>query len=62
MRTGSTFKWKTSGCYELADWLVLRGFYSTGFRAPTPGQSNIRVNGIEVSQETRQLEASQAPG
>lgn len=38
---GSTFNWKASGRYELTDWLAVRGSYSTGFRAPTPGQSNI---------------------
>lgn len=38
---GSTFNYKVSGRYELTDWLALRGSYSTGFRAPTPGQSNI---------------------
>ena len=38
---GSTFNWKVSGRYELTDWLALRASYSTGFRAPTPGQSNI---------------------
>lgn len=38
---GSTFNYKVSSRYELTDWMALRGSYSTGFRAPTPGQSNI---------------------
>ena len=36
---GSTFNWKVSGRYELTDSLALRGSVNTGFRAPTPGQS-----------------------
>lgn len=38
---GSTFNWKVSGRYDLTDWVAVRASYSTGFRAPTPGQSNI---------------------
>lgn len=38
---GSTFNWKASGRYEITDWFAVRGSVSTGFRAPTPGQSNI---------------------
>ncbi len=37
---GSTLNGKFSGRFELTDWLGLRATYSTGFRAPTPGQSN----------------------
>lgn len=36
---GSTFNWKVSGRYELTDSFALRGSVNTGFRAPTPGQS-----------------------
>ncbi|SNT18949.1 iron complex outermembrane recepter protein [Azospirillum sp. RU38E] len=36
---GSTFNWKVSGRYELTDDFALRGSVNTGFRAPTPGQS-----------------------
>lgn len=39
---GSTFNWKLSGRVELTDWLAVRASANTGFRAPTPGQSNIR--------------------
>lgn len=38
---GGTFNWKLSSRLELTDWLAVRGSYNTGFRAPTPGQSNI---------------------
>jgi iron complex outermembrane receptor protein len=38
---GSTFNWKLTGRYELFDGLAVRGSLNTGFRAPTPGQSNI---------------------
>ncbi|MCR5880112.1 TonB-dependent siderophore receptor [Phenylobacterium sp. J367] len=38
---GSTFNWKLTARYELFDGLALRGSVNTGFRAPTPGQSNI---------------------
>jgi iron complex outermembrane receptor protein len=38
---GGTFNWKLSSRLEVTDWLALRAGYNTGFRAPTPGQSNI---------------------
>ena len=37
---GSTVNGKLSGRFEVASGFALRGSYSTGFRAPTPGQSN----------------------
>ncbi len=37
---GTTTNGKLSGRYRLTDSLQLRGGVSTGFRAPTPGQSN----------------------
>lgn len=37
---GSTANWKVSGRYSFTDNFAIRGAYSTGFRAPTPGQSN----------------------
>ena len=39
---GSTFDYKISYKWELNDSLRLRGSVSTGFRAPTVGQSNVR--------------------
>jgi iron complex outermembrane recepter protein len=40
---GSTANWKIAGNYSLTDDLSLRGAISTGFHAPTPGQSNVRT-------------------
>ena len=39
---GNTTKGKVSARYELSDTWALRGAYSTGFKAPTVGQSNVR--------------------
>jgi len=38
---GDTFNWKVGGLYKVNDNLRLRGTYSTGFHAPTPGQANV---------------------
>lgn len=38
---GSTFNWKVSGRLEITDAVAVRASVNTGFRAPTPGQSNI---------------------
>lgn len=38
---GSTWNYKISSRYKLADWLNLRAAYSTGFHAPTVGQQNL---------------------
>jgi iron complex outermembrane receptor protein len=38
---GSTTNWKLTGRYDFTDTFALRGAVSTGFRAPTPGQSNV---------------------
>lgn len=37
---GSTFTWKVNGRVEFSDAIAARGSVNTGFRAPTPGQSN----------------------
>ena len=39
---GSTTNGKLAARYDLFDFLALRGAISTGFHAPTPGQSNVR--------------------
>ena len=39
---GSTFDWKITTLAEVSDDLKLRASVSTGFRAPTIGQSNVR--------------------
>ncbi|MDB5714482.1 MAG: TonB-dependent receptor [Sphingomonadales bacterium] len=38
---GSTWNYKISSRYKLTDWLNVRGGYSTGFHAPSPGQQNL---------------------
>ncbi|MBL8267153.1 MAG: TonB-dependent receptor [Steroidobacter sp.] len=38
---GTTFNWKASGRFAFNDAIALRASVNTGFRAPTPGQSNI---------------------
>lgn len=38
---GSTLNGKIAGRYRVADGFTLRGAFSTGFHAPTPGQGNI---------------------
>ncbi len=38
---GSTFNWKVSGRLKITDAVAVRASVNTGFRAPTPGQSNI---------------------
>jgi iron complex outermembrane recepter protein len=38
---GGTTNWKLTGRYDFTPDFALRGAYSTGFRAPTPGQSNV---------------------
>jgi iron complex outermembrane receptor protein len=37
---GDTFDWKLAGRFEVSDTFALRGTFTTGFRAPTPGQVN----------------------
>jgi iron complex outermembrane receptor protein len=39
---GDTTNGKVATRYNPTDWLVLRGAVSTGFHAPTPGQSNLQ--------------------
>jgi iron complex outermembrane receptor protein len=40
---GGTVNWKVAGNYSLTDDTSLRAAISTGFHAPTPGQSNVRT-------------------
>lgn len=40
---GTTTNWKITGRFQATDAFALRGAVSTGFRAPTPGQSNVRA-------------------
>ena len=39
---GTTLDWKVTGRVQLNDTVSFRGAYSTGFRVPTAGQSNLR--------------------
>jgi iron complex outermembrane recepter protein len=38
---GGTTNWKLTGRYDFTDTFAMRAAYSTGFRAPTPGQANV---------------------
>ncbi|MDQ3288830.1 MAG: TonB-dependent receptor [Pseudomonadota bacterium] len=38
---GGTTNWKLTSRYDFTDTFAVRGAVSTGFRAPTPGQSNV---------------------
>ena len=38
---GSTTNWKLTGRYDFTENFAARAAFSTGFRAPTPGQSNV---------------------
>lgn len=40
---GTTVNWKIASSYQVSDETTIRGAVSTGFHAPTPGQSNIRT-------------------
>ena len=55
---GDTVNWKIASRYSVNDSLTLRGAVSTGFHAPTPGQTNVRttittfdgVTGLQVEE------------
>ena len=57
---GSTSNFKVAARYSVGDLVTLRGNFSTGFRAPTPGQSNYTgvttsfdgVTGMQVQEGT----------
>jgi iron complex outermembrane receptor protein len=52
---GDTTNYKVSGRFALTDALAFRGSYSTGFRAPTPGQENVtKVSTVTVDGELQQ--------
>ncbi len=52
---GSTANGKIATHFSVTDWLGIRGTYSTGFRAPTPGQSNAFNVSTEFDQELGDL-------
>ncbi|MDX2221705.1 MAG: TonB-dependent receptor [Rhodospirillaceae bacterium] len=39
---GTSFNWKVSSRFQATDGVAIRGSVNTGFRAPTPGQSNVK--------------------
>lgn len=49
---GSTFNWKVSSRFELSPRASVRGSVNTGFRAPTPGQSNISEVATNIDPQT----------
>ncbi len=52
---GDTTNGKIAGRFNITDNLAVRGSYSTGFRAPTPGQSNVtKVSTITVQGQLQQ--------
>ncbi len=53
---GTTTNGKISTHWQVVDSFALRGTYSTGFRAPTPGQSNAFNVSTEFNLATNQLE------
>ena len=52
---GVTTNYKLGFNYDLDGDLFLRGTYSTGFKAPTPGQSNTSNTSTEIDPATGQL-------
>ena len=53
---GSTTNYKFATHLQVADALALRGSFGTGFRAPTPGQSNARNVSTVVNAATNAFE------
>ncbi len=53
---GSTTNGKLAAHWQLTDFFALRSSYSTGFRAPTPGQSNAFNVSTEFNLATNELE------
>ena len=52
---GNTFNYKISSRYEITPSLAVRGSYSTGFKAPTPGQLNSTATGQSLDSKTLML-------
>jgi iron complex outermembrane recepter protein len=52
---GDTFDYKLSARFEPTEGLAIRGAYSTGFRAPTPGQSNTSNTAQGLDTVSRQI-------
>lgn len=53
---GTTLNFKLTGRFDVSDTLAVRGSVGTGFRAPTPGQSNARNVSTVVNAATNVFE------
>ena len=51
---GSTFTWKVNARAEISSAIAVRGSVNTGFRAPTPGQSNVSSTFANINAVTGQ--------
>ena len=58
---GSTINGKLAGRYGLTDMIALRGAFSTGFHAPTPGQSNLRTTTTTFGDDRNQIDTGHFP-
>lgn len=58
---GDTLNWKLASRLTLTDNLALRGALSTGFHAPTPGQSNLRTTTTTLSNDNVPIETGLFP-
>ncbi|NQY87734.1 MAG: TonB-dependent receptor [Colwellia sp.] len=53
---GSNFSWKVAGMYDINEAFKIRASVSTGFRAPTIGQSSVRSVQTQMNIEKNELE------
>ena len=51
---GSTFNWKVNARAQFSEAIAVRGSVNTGFRAPTPGQSNVSSTFANIDAVTGQ--------
>jgi iron complex outermembrane receptor protein len=58
---GSTLNGKIAGRYSITDSTALRGAVSTGFHAPTPGQSNLRSTTTTFDNNNNLIEVGLLP-
>ena len=60
---GSTNNLKLAARYTFADWFILRGAYSTGFRPPTAGMANVTttVSSFDGASGKQVMEATVRP-
>lgn len=58
---GSTLNWKLAGRYRVSSEFALRAAASTGFHAPTPGQSNLRSTTTTFDGSGNQIDVGLLP-